>query len=571
MPRRIISVALPWLAAEHRLRIEGQSGLGRPFAVVETAQGTVRLAGVNRAAAQAGLGPGQTLTDARAILPDLLTRPASPERLATFHAALARWAERFSPLVGRDERDALVLDATGGSHLFGGEEAMLKTITAGLAEHGITARAAIADTKGAAWALAHYGTAVIAAPGRTRAALADLPTAALRLPAETTEALARVGLTTIEPLTRMPRGALARRFGIESMRRLDQALGAEPEPVAPDRALPLFASHLTLPEPIGLVRDVMAGLDLLLERLCQQLETHQMGARALTLIARRVDGADQSAGIGLARPAHDPMRLRQLFERKVGEIQAGWGIDALRLVATEVEPLKPAQLSQAHRQTEETRLDDLISRLGNRVGFENIQRVLPAESHIPERAYIVAAAAHSAPGDWTGEAARRPPRPAILFPPETLAPDPLTAAGGRIAFGRQSSHPPPPTPPPVGGGGSGRTGETRSQSSAAQSPPPPRGGLGWGAETKGQQSHDAAKPVSGGAAPPPGTFSFRGRRLSVARAHGPERLAPEWWWDDPGWRSGPRDYWRVETAEGPRLWLFHTPANPAWYVQGAFV
>ena len=204
-----------------------------PFAVVETAQGTVRLAGVNPAAAKQGLGPGQTLTDARAICPGILTRPAAPERLATFRAALARWAERFSPLVGSDARDALILDATGCAHLFGGEEAMLRAITAGLAEHGITGRAAIADTKGAAWALAHHGRTRIAAPGRTRAAIADLPTAALRIEVEASEALAKVGLTTVEPLTRMPRGALARRFGIETMRRLDQALGAEPEAVAP--------------------------------------------------------------------------------------------------------------------------------------------------------------------------------------------------------------------------------------------------------------------------------------------------------------------------------------------------
>lgn len=69
---------------------------------------------------------------------------------------------------------------------------------------------------------------------------------------------------------------------------------------------------------------------------------------------------------------------------------------------------------------------------------------------------------------------------------------------------------------------------------------------------------------------PPPAFTWRGRRLTTARAHGPERLAPEWWLDDPTWRSGTRDYWRIETAEGPQLWLFHTPAESAWYAHGAF-
>ncbi len=392
MRRRIVSVALPWLAAEHRLRAEGRSGLDSPFAVVERAAGRLRLAGVNWAAAGAGLAAGTGLSDARAICPGLLTRPAAPERLAAFVRALARWSERFSPLVGQDAGQdrgpSLALDATGVAHLFGGEQALLDAVVAALAERGLTARVAIADTRGAAWALAHHGAGrtTLAPAGRTRQAIGDLPVAALRLDRQTAEALATVGLATIEPLTRMPRGALARRFGIEAMRRLDQAVGAEPEPVAPEARLPAFSARLTLPEPIGLVADVTAGLERLLERLCGQLETHQMGARRLRLTARRVDGADQTAEIRLARPGRDPMRLRDLFAPRLAEIDAGFGIDALRLAALEVEPLKPAQLSQRHRETEATRLADLVSRLGNRIGFENVLRFLPAESHAPERA-----------------------------------------------------------------------------------------------------------------------------------------------------------------------------------------
>ncbi|MEM7061477.1 MAG: DNA polymerase Y family protein, partial [Pseudomonadota bacterium] len=360
-------------------------------------------------------------------------------------------------------------------------------------EHGLTARAAMADTKGAAWALAHHGRQQIAPPGRTRQAIADLPTTALRLPIETTEALAKTGLTTIEPLTRMPRGALARRFGIDCMRRLDQALGTEPEPVAPARAQPVFSVRLTLPDPIGLTKDVMAGLDRLLERLCRDLERHQMGARTLRLTARRVDCVSESAEISLARPGRDPMRLRDLFIPKVDAMDAGFGIDALHLLATVTEPLKPTQLTQAHRETEAAKLADLLSRIGNRVGFENVLRFLPAESHIPERAFTIAAAAHSDAEPWPDQG--RPPRPITLFRPEPLGQPPGT---------------------------------------------------------------------------PPARFQWRGRTYTTEDAQGPERLAPEWWWDDPDWRTGPRDYWRVQTAEGPRLWLFHTPAHPAWYAQGAF-
>ena len=45
---------------------------------------------------------------------------------------------------------------------------------------------------------------------------------------------------------------------------------------------------MTLPDPIGLTADVMAGLDRLLERLCDRLSAAQAGARKLRLELRRI-------------------------------------------------------------------------------------------------------------------------------------------------------------------------------------------------------------------------------------------------------------------------------------------
>jgi len=546
--RRIIAVALPHLAAEARLRREGQAGFPRPFVITGQEGGALRLTSVNPAAAAAGLAPGLGLADARAICPALVTRPAEPERLAAFRHALARWAERFSPLVSTGDStgdstggDTLTLDATGGAHLFGGEAAMLAAIATALAAHGLTARPAMADTRGAAWALAHFGgpdgprppAFPIAPRGHTRAAIAALPVAALRLDPGAARGLTALGLATIGDAARIPRGALARRFGLATLKRLDQALGAEPEPIAAGRPPATFAARLTLPEPIGHVADVMAGLERLLERLCQTLETHQMGARTLRLTVRRVDGADAGVEIALARPGRDPARIRELFAPKVAELEAGFGIDALRLEATAAEPLRPAQTGPAQvsrtpdRIGESEKLADLLSRIGNRIGFENVIRTLPAESHIPERAFTLAAAAWSEPEPFAQDG---PLRPLTLFPPERVEAE-RSAAGT-------------PLPPAVMGRGA----------------VPPR--------TASPPGEEKTLPPDF----PLGRFRWRRRWLTLAGAQGPERLAPEWWWDDPAWRSGLRDYWRVETVEGPRLWLFHTPqrAPPGWWAHGAF-
>jgi protein ImuB len=71
----------------------------------------------------------------------------------------------------------------------------------------------------------------------------------------------------------------------------------------------------------------------------------------------------------------------------------------------------------------------------------------------------------------------------------------------------------------------------------------------------------------------PALFRWRRQEFRVTHARGPERIAPEWWLDDPEWRSGTRDYWVVSTDSGARLWLFfaHGAAlSPGWFCQGSF-
>ena len=51
---------------------------------------------------------------------------------------------------------------------------------------------------------------------------------------------------------------------------------------------------------------------------------------------------------------------------------------------------------------------------------------------------------------------------------------------------------------------------------------------------------------------PPAAFHWQGRRHAVGRWWGPERIETGWW------RGGivRRDYYRVETTTGRRVWLF---------------
>ncbi|MBM3541578.1 MAG: DNA polymerase Y family protein, partial [Alphaproteobacteria bacterium] len=90
---------------------------------------------------------------------------------------------------------------------------------------------------------------------------------------------------------------------------------------------------------------------------------------------------------------------------------------------------------------------------------------------------------------------------------------------------------------------------------------------------------DAVAPVPDD---PPVMFRWRRVIHRVARADGPERIAPEWWrapkaeTSDAGTAAATtRDYYRVEDTEGRRFWLyrhglFRPGAAPAWFVHGLF-
>ena len=69
---------------------------------------------------------------------------------------------------------------------------------------------------------------------------------------------------------------------------------------------------------------------------------------------------------------------------------------------------------------------------------------------------------------------------------------------------------------------------------------------------------------------PPRLFIWRNIRHRVAKADGPERIHGEWWVSEKETRLI-RDYYRVETADGSRYWLFREGAiedGGGWWLHG---
>jgi len=373
-----------------------------------------------------GLRPGMPLAHAMALVPDLAVADADPEGDGRALSDLAAWCLHLSPLTAPDPPGGLWIDATGCAHLHGGEQEMLDTLVGRLTAAGLSARAGLADTPGAAHAAARHGagTVTIVAPGAQADALALLPLHALRIPGEMADSLRRLGIDLVEQLYTTPRGPLARRFGDALLRRLDQALGRVAEPIRPVLPPGTVSVRRAFVEPIATAEAFATVILALVGEACAALEARGAGARTLDLVFERVDGSAQAVRVGTARPVRDPMHLARLLDERIETVDPGFGVEAMRLALPLVEPLVLVQRDSGldGRAGEVADIAALIDRLSNRLGAGRVYRVAPVESDVPERA--VAAVPPLAPSGGRGWTTPWP-RPARLLP----RPEPVEALG----------------------------------------------------------------------------------------------------------------------------------------------
>ena len=502
--------------------------------MVATVRAARQITALNDEAARLGLRAGMALADARAMYPQLAAINADDAADAATLDHIADWCDRYTPLIGLDPPDGLFLDISGCAHLFGGEDALRRDLTRRLAAQGFHTHAAIADTPGCAWAVARYGvtardratysvhsresgnpeTGSPLSRGRAeeRDALVHLPLSALRIDPKIASPLAQAGLKIIGDVIDMPRAPLAARFGQAFVRRIDQVLGREDEPIVPRLPVPSFLAEQRFAEPIGREEDVLGTIVHLAQELARAMERHGKGARRLQAALFRTDGKVARVEIGTSEPLRDPARIRRLFLDRLAvigdEADPGFGFDVIRLSALSVERFDPVQTGLAGGDPARE-IAQLIDRLMARFGPERVQRLVPQDTHLPELASIAvpanaARARSEAPAYDFAQDSRIPVRPIRLFE----------------------------RPEPV----------------------------------------EAIAQVPDG---PPVQFKWRRVTHDVAYAEGPESIAMQWWRNDQG-LPVTRDYFRIETRQGARVWLYREGIYqdrdnpPHWFLHGIF-
>ncbi|QQR36658.1 DNA polymerase Y family protein [Devosia oryziradicis] len=537
--RRFLVLFLPTWPTDYLKRVD--RGLASPLALYERIKGGLRISALDSEAGRAGIRMGQSVADARALVPSLVVQEMNRPLLEAGFADFADWHSNASPLVAVMEDISrfgdLVLDITGVAHLFGDERAMLRELLTRLRMLGYTVAGAIAPTIGAAWGISHFARSQVVEDEALAGLVDALPVAALRLSEAQIASLTQMGLTTIGQLRQRPRKPLQARFGQSLLTRIDQAYGLIEERMTP--RLPLAEQHVErrFAEPIGLMDDVLACAHDLAIRLAHQLEATGQGAQAFHLFLYRVDHKVMTLSVNSARVTRNPQHICQLFEhrseRLQGEYDAGFGIDMIRLAASSLDTLEPNQLGVFSAEDGTEDLAQLNDRMASRLGAMAVLRTQLIASHLPERA------ARLVPSQAMAEIATLPQpglnRPLRLLPaPEPVlisaeVPDGLPAS---MIWRRQSYR-------LVRGAG------------------PERLGAEWWRKEERLLLVPPSEPEDPSQAEKPGIAPYM-PDLPVHEAE-----------------AQTRDYYRVEDEEGRRFWVFRLgfyggPRMPTWYLQGFF-
>lgn len=383
-----------------------------PLVLVAKVDNALRLSAVDRKATALGLTVGQPLANARAMLPALDVVTADDAADVKLLENIAAWCDRFTPLVALDGQRRLLLDVTGVSHLFAGEEAMLDRICSSLQAQGFAVRGAVAASATAARALARHRDGVVVQPGHEEKAMKPLPVEALNLDAVTTHAFRRAGLKTVGQVAGRKRSELTTRFGANVVATLDLAFGLTQKPITPRTAPPDYWQEQNFAEPVATEEVIRNTLTALAGGLAKTLERHGEGARRLEAVFFRSDGAVRRIAIEMGVPTRDPAIIERLFREKLDTLadplDPGFGFDLIRLCATRVERAATEVVDLDAHANAASDIGFLVDRLATRFGGDRILVFQPHDTHIPEAAWRMVPAQHAKPSKQVWQKVRKP-------------------------------------------------------------------------------------------------------------------------------------------------------------------
>lgn len=517
-------------------RLRSQPDLAPEPVAIFTGNGhAARVVAATRPARRAGLRPGMTLPQARALVPDLQVHPRDPAGERSAQETLLEIAESFSPRVEDAGEGLVYLDIEGldryvsrsapkqspklgPEHDLGGSLAVAGQVA------GLPIWVGIASSKLAARVAAEIpDSPLIVAAGEEADFLAPLPLARLTPETETIATLDTWGLHSIGDFAALSKNEVSSRLGRTGHRLHLQARGLDSRPLIPHPSPPVFREGMDLEWPLVNLEPLLFIARGALERLCRRLEQRGLGCARLDLSLRLEPEGLHERSLQLPSPTRDARTLLTLIHLDLEQQPPAAPVVGFTLAAQPDRP-REAQLSLLGPVSlPPDRLATTLARLFALMGSERIGSPRTVDGHRPERFALIDYNPPAAP-DIRPEVSRSRGLMAVrvLRPPLPVEVVTTTAA------------------------------VTWSTADSTDSPTPDA--------TDSERPVEILSVVREGSDKEP---SIQGR---VRVASGPWRLEEAWWSRDPV----DRDYWDLELTDGGIYRLYRERRSGQWYADGIY-
>ena len=525
---RLACLLVPLFPLAARLRSEPELK-GEAVAIFEGNGNAARVVAASRPARRAGIEPGMTLPQARALIGKLVARSRDRECERAAEEALLEIADSFSPRVESAGDGVIYVDLDGlpslryQTPLSAGEGRgegpsaelhLMREILATLDKASLPARAGVASSKLAARVAAGLpDTPTIVPSGEEAAFLAPLSLDRLSPELDMAATLARWGIRTIGELARLPEGEVASRLG-ESGRELHAiARGLDPTPIEPRLPPLVLTEGMELEWPLVSLEPFLFLANAALERLAARLDSQGIACTRLELSLRLdTDGHDARA-IDLPAPTRDTKTLLTLVRLELEARPPGAAVTAFSFTARPDKPRRAQLTLFGPPALSPDRLATTIARLASMLGPERVGSPRAVDGHLPERFAQVSYAP--------------PPPPSLSRPPRT----------GRGLLAVRVLRPPlelevltsPPPLPPEENRGEGQLCKLLSITTT---------------------SPEAVPRIDG----------------TVRVSSGPWSLEDSWWSQTPA----DRDYWDVELSDGALYRIYRDRKSGSWFADGVY-
>ncbi|WP_455207337.1 Y-family DNA polymerase [Kaarinaea lacus] len=333
---------------------------------------------------------------AYALCPGLKVYHVNEQAQQNHLQQLAVWAEQFTSKVSIQPPHALLLEVRGSLKLFGGLPAIQQQIQQQLTRqwrHSF--HHAVTPTPMASLLLAYSGQSdVVQHKQHLRSVLGRLSVNTLPIGLKKKQQLRHIGARLLRDLWRLPKDALARRFGPKLVNYLDRTLGLIPDPLDFFVSPREFAVFYDFPMDVHKTDLLLNVAEQLLQQLVSFLRERDACINECQFRLYHDKHAATNIIVGVRQATRDQQHLTALLAEHLNRLTLEAPVKSIQLTANDFVPFSPQDLSlfvdpalNPQLTAQESNIETLLEQLQARLGRDAIKTIHSVNDHRPEYAY----------------------------------------------------------------------------------------------------------------------------------------------------------------------------------------